>query len=92
MPTLSIEDKQFNIRTGQELLQAYKINTSLPLKFGCCMGDCGTCVIQIVEGFDNLSKMGTKEKETLMKKKFNSACRLACQCSLNGDIEIQRNI
>lgn len=81
--------KVYSIRTGLELLKAYQIDPSLPLRFGCCQGQCGTCVIKVEKGHDNLSRMTEQEKATLSAKQLEPACRLACQCALLGDVTIQ---
>lgn len=48
--------------------------------FACTEGVCGTCVIEIKEGADNLSKP-TKEEEDFLGE---GTCheRLACQCRI----------
>jgi ferredoxin len=89
MPTIYFEDKQYTVRAGQELLTAYRINPELPLRFGCCDGNCGTCAIEVIEGYENLSKMGEKEKGTLASKKLAFPHRLACQCAITGNIRIK---
>ena len=81
--------QSFQVRPGTELLTAYKINPSMPLKFGCCKGQCATCAIKVVEGEQNLSKMTKQEKETLRLKNMHPTCRLACQCALLGDVQIE---
>lgn len=79
----------YSIPSGTELLQAYKINPVLPLKFGCTKGQCAVCVFHVVKGQENLSKMTKQERKTLEKKNLDSSCRLACQCALLGDVTIK---
>ena len=48
--------------------------------FGCRDGQCGTCIVEIVQGMEYLNEKSDKEKEIL--KKFPGAsqkARLACQ-------------
>jgi ferredoxin len=45
-------------------------------------GQCGTCVVEIVEGMENLSPRTDVEKRKLKKKPDNY--RLACQVLVNG--------
>lgn len=55
--------------------------------FACTEGVCGTCVIEIKEGNENLSKP-TQEEEDFLGP---SPCRerLACQCRINqGKVRI----
>lgn len=55
--------------------------------FACTEGVCGTCVIEIIEGQDNLSSP-TKEEEDFLGE---GTCRerLACQCKIkSGNVRI----
>ena len=45
-------------------------------------GQCGTCIVEIVEGMENLSPLTDVEKRKLKKKPDNY--RLACQVLVNG--------
>lgn len=49
--------------------------------FACTEGVCGTCVIQVKEGKDNLSPMTREEMDFLGE---GGCCdeRLACQCKI----------
>jgi len=50
----------------------------LGVPFGCEEGICGTCMISIPEGEDNLSELTEAEKDLMRDKKH----RLACQCRI----------
>lgn len=51
--------------------------------FACTEGVCGTCVIEVKEGMQNLSNYTQEEKDFL----GDMGCeRLACQCKLNQGI------
>ena len=50
-------------------------------------GLCGTCVVEIVEGIENLSPRTKVEERKLRKRPAN--CRLACQTIVNGPITVQ---
>lgn len=59
------------------------------LIFGCRAGACGICVIEVMEGLDNLSPRGGNEAGLLEALGFHQrSMRLACQCRLHGDIVI----
>lgn len=49
--------------------------------FACTEGVCGTCVIEVEEGMENLSDFTQEEKDFLgdLNKE-----RLACQCKIKG--------
>jgi ferredoxin len=58
----------------------------LGVPFACTEGVCGTCVIEVKSGMENLSEYTQEEKD------FLGDCgteRLACQCKiLKGSVEI----
>jgi ferredoxin len=49
-------------------------------------GQCGTCIVEIVEGMNNLSPRTEIEDRKLKKKPENY--RLACQVIVNGPITV----
>jgi ferredoxin len=49
-------------------------------------GQCGTCIVEIVEGMENLSPKTPFEERKLKKKPANY--RLACQTLVNGSISV----
>jgi len=70
---------------GSDLLD-FAVN--LPIKFGCRQGNCGTCAIRIVSGYENLTQCSPAERVTLQKIGKGQGFRLACQCALNGNIDV----
>ncbi|BAZ44767.1 ferredoxin [Chondrocystis sp. NIES-4102] len=49
-------------------------------------GQCATCIVEVVEGMDNLSPKTDFEQRKLRKKPENY--RLACQTLVNGSVKI----
>ncbi|ELR96774.1 2Fe-2S iron-sulfur cluster-binding protein [Gloeocapsa sp. PCC 73106] len=49
-------------------------------------GQCGTCIVEIVAGMENLSDPTDFEKRKLKKKPGNY--RLACQTLVNGPVTV----
>lgn len=49
-------------------------------------GQCGTCIVEIVSGMENLSPRTEVEKRKLKKKP--ETYRLACQALVNGPISV----
>lgn len=49
-------------------------------------GQCGTCIVEITEGIENLSPRTDAENRILKKKPENY--RLACQTLVNGPVSI----
>lgn len=55
--------------------------------FACTEGVCGTCVIEVLEGMENISEPSQEEKDFLGDDCTEE--RLACQCKLkSGTIKI----
>ncbi len=50
--------------------------------FACTEGVCGTCVIEVKEGKENLSSPTQEEKDFLGEGTINE--RLACQCKIRS--------
>jgi ferredoxin len=60
-------------------LHAYCEEAGVP--FACTEGVCGTCVIEVVEGMENLSCFTQEETDFLGDQDRE---RLACQCKIKG--------
>lgn len=50
-------------------------------------GQCGTCIVEIVAGMENLSPRTEAEQRLLKKKPDNY--RLACQTIVNGPVSVK---
>jgi ferredoxin len=50
-------------------------------------GQCGTCVVNVVEGAENLSPRTDFENRKL--KRRPETCRLACQSMVNGPVSVE---
>ncbi|MDC0833735.1 iron ABC transporter substrate-binding protein [Leptolyngbya valderiana BDU 20041] len=50
-------------------------------------GQCGTCIVEVVEGMENLSPPTEAEKRKLRKKP--DTYRLACQVIVNGPVSVK---
>jgi ferredoxin len=50
-------------------------------------GQCGTCIVEIVEGMENLSPRTKVEEQKLKKRPPNY--RLACQTLVNGPVTVR---
>ncbi len=89
MPNLTFckQNHSVRLKEGTELLRVPYLDSSTPLRFGCCKGLCGTCAIKIAAGKENLSPQTKQEQETLCRLQLDSH-RLACQCALTGDVVI----
>jgi ferredoxin len=50
-------------------------------------GQCGTCIVEIVEGMENLSERTAFEQRKLKRKP--DTYRLACQTLVNGSVSVK---
>ena len=61
-----------------------------PIAYGCEDGMCGTCIVDVKSGAENLTEMEEKEQQTLEVMGMGEGShRLACQCKCKGDCEIE---
>jgi len=57
--------------------------------YGCREGDCGTCMMQVVEGANNLSSPSVVEDKILREANAGRHQRLACQAQVLGDCTVR---
>jgi adenylate cyclase len=71
-------------------LLAASASAAVPLPHRCGgHARCGTCVVRVVEGSENLSEMGAAETRVLKALKANPDQRLACQTWARGDVNVK---
>ncbi|ATF09095.1 2Fe-2S iron-sulfur cluster-binding protein [Candidatus Enterovibrio altilux] len=59
------------------------------VSFGCQSAACGTCLIDVVSGMQNISLRNEDEQDLLETLDLDDEkLRLACQCVVHGDIII----
>jgi ferredoxin len=68
----------------QNQIDIYKLKGKLVNCGG--YGQCGTCIVEIVEGMENLSQKTAFEEKKLKRKPENY--RLACQTLVNGPVSV----
>lgn len=59
------------------------------LKYGCGMGKCTKCKVQVLEGGDHLAAPNWKE-EKMLKDQLQEGYRLCCQLYINDDIILKQ--
>ncbi|MDG4554456.1 MAG: 2Fe-2S iron-sulfur cluster-binding protein [Candidatus Competibacter sp.] len=58
--------------------------------YGCREGDCGTCLMKVVQGMENLSEPSALEARVLKEHFAGRDTRLACQAqALGGEIVVR---
>lgn len=79
---ISKRGRAVSVENGEEIRDACE---NLGVKFSCRNGLCGTCMIDVLEGEENLSPL--TEAEKLLKRDREN--RLACQCQIEkGKVKI----
>lgn len=86
------EGKEIVVATGANLrFKALENGVDIYTLMGKMMncggyGQCGTCVVEIESGMENLSPKTAVEERKLRKRPDN--CRLACQTLVNGPVSV----
>lgn len=73
---------------GQSLIELCDANI-VPLRFSCRAGSCGTCMIRVLAGMENLSEKTGNEHVLLPELTDDPDARLACQVRLHGPIKME---
>jgi ferredoxin len=83
-----------NVKPGATIQEVVEASGSA-LPFGCRDGQCGTCVVEIVQGMEFLSPLNEKEIKVLKEICVGTSsknARLACQMKIdkpNGVVRIK---
>jgi ferredoxin len=56
--------------------------------YGCREGDCGTCLMKVEDGWENLSTVSVIEDKILRENAAGKHHRLACQAQVLGDVTV----
>jgi len=60
------------------------------ITYGCREGDCGTCIMKVTDGYQNLSEPSVLEDKILRENMAGKHNRLACQAQvLDGNISVK---
>jgi len=80
----STTDDEETLADGSRIQEACE-NVGVP--FACTEGICGTCVIEVEEGMENLSPFTQEEDDFLGQRGCE---RLACQCKImKGTVKLR---
>jgi len=84
MAKLIINEEESQIVDGESIKDCCM---EMGIPFGCEEGVCGTCIVEVEEGMENLSPYAEEEADFL----GDMGCeRLACQCKiLKGTVKIR---
>ncbi len=60
------------------------------ITYGCREGECGTCMMRVVSGMENMSERSVLEDKVLQENMAGRNNRLSCQAQvLGGDIVVR---
>jgi len=77
-----------NVPAGSRVIEiSEKVNSGIV--YGCREGDCGTCLMKVTEGMDNLSEPSALELRILKEHFAGKDMRLACQAQVLGDATVR---
>ncbi len=57
--------------------------------YGCREGDCGSCMMKVEKGWDNLTEPSVIEDKALRENAAGRHYRLACQAQVLGDVTVK---
>lgn len=78
-----------NVPTGTRVIEISE-KVGAGLVYGCREGDCGTCLMKVTRGMENLSLPSVVEARVLKEHFAGNDTRLACQAQvLGGEIVVR---
>ena len=81
-------DTTVNVPAGTRVIEiSEKVGSGII--YGCREGDCGTCMMEVTEGWNNLTEPSVLEEKVLKENMAGRHHRLACQCQVLGDITVK---
>lgn len=86
--TLQPSGQTFEVPEGQSYLDFCQANT-VPQDFGCTVGSCGTCRVEILSGMENLNPKEDEETDTIEMCTDVENARLGCQLIISGDVTLR---
>jgi ferredoxin len=76
------------VKAGKSLAIELDASNS-PLLFGCRTGVCGTCLVEVQQGYESLPPPDADEKELLEVLTDHPRARLACQLDVHCALELK---
>jgi len=87
---LTFEDigQTVNVPAGVRVIEiSEKVGSGII--YGCREGDCGTCIMEVTEGWNNLTEPSVLEQKVLKENMAGRHHRLACQAQVLGDVKVK---
>lgn len=85
MPKLKLpaDNLELDLPEGANFREAVQ-NGGGTILFGCEQGVCGTCLVTVEEGMENIADKTEQEEQTLQVFSAEDNQRLTCQCNMKG--------
>lgn len=81
-------EQTVNVPAGTRVIEvSEKIGAGII--YGCREGDCGTCIMEVTEGWNNLTTPSVLEEKVLKENMAGRHNRLACQAQILGDCKVK---
>jgi ferredoxin len=81
-------EQTVNVPAGTRVIEvSEKIGAGII--YGCREGDCGTCIMEVTEGWNNLTTPSVLEEKVLKENMAGRHNRLACQAQIIGDCKVK---
>ena len=86
--TFSDISQTVNVPAGTRVIEvSEKIGSGII--YGCREGDCGSCMMEVTSGWNNLTEPSVLEEKVLKDNMAGRHNRLACQAQIIGDCEVK---
>lgn len=76
-------NKTVSVATGTRVIEVSE-KEDAGIIYGCREGDCGTCIMDVEDGWENLSQTSVIEDRVLRENSAGRHQRLACQAQVLG--------
>ncbi len=86
--TFADNDSSIEVEAGSSLHDACEA-AGAPIPFSCTVGVCGTCLVAVEAGADNVNPCDDDEESTISMTTDQEGLRLACQLRVNGNITVR---
>jgi 2Fe-2S ferredoxin len=73
---------------GETIIELCERRRGTSIIFGCRNASCGSCLVSVVQGAENLSVIEPREQALLKCMYAEPNDRLACQCKILGNIAL----
>ena len=81
-------EQTVNVPAGTRVIEvSEKIGAGII--YGCREGDCGTCMMEVTDGWNNLTTPSVLEEKVLKENMAGRHNRLACQAQILGDCSVK---